>query len=100
MTIDEASSVIRTLKPGQAFVYFLGDLATQREEMNQDGVEKTSRAIQISELANYMLRQGTPREFSFGEGSVVCGTGAGILTRRRLGDHSYEYIFTKRKGDV
>ena len=88
--------IVKALLPGSGFVYFTGDLSAEREDVRSNG-EKTERANRISALAAFMLRQGTSKEFSHGDGNVVLGYGNGMLTRRRIGRCVYAYIFTKRR---
>ncbi|OFX03259.1 MAG: hypothetical protein A3E78_12020 [Alphaproteobacteria bacterium RIFCSPHIGHO2_12_FULL_63_12] len=97
MTPEAAAERIRTLKPGQSFVYFSGDLAMEREHRKDDvpGRPWTTRAKALARLANFVLRAGLPAEFSFGDGVIVAGTGQGTLYRKRRGPHTYDYYFRK-----
>ena len=98
MSPVEAAAIISRLRPGERFVYFTGDLAIARLETKK-GTDRdlTPTAEQVDTLAHFMLRQGAGGEFSFGDGSVVLGHNKGFLTKRRIDDHLYEYLFTKRR---
>ena len=89
MSVHEAAVAIDRLKPGECFVYFRGHLARDRERY--DGTANTPVVL----LGDFMQLQGTPGNFSFGDGCSVDGASIGTLAQRRIGHGHYEYLFIK-----
>lgn len=83
-TVKSARRYLPRMKPGDSVCYYVGFLARDR-----------MYGSDLSFLANFMLRQGTPDEFSFGEGCTVKGEGLGHLTQRRLTVNRFAYFFTR-----
>ena len=80
----EARHKIGNLDPGESFCYYLGFILKDRQ------FDKT-----VKKLGDYMLKQGTPKNFLIGKELVVSGKNKGHLTQRRVGEELFEYIFTK-----
>lgn len=95
----EAANRINRMKPGERMVYFEGDLSRERgvtKHFPGIGIRRTQRASKIHVLGDFMLRQGSDTDFSFGEGVVTRGHDRGRLLRKRLADGHYQYIFIKK----
>jgi hypothetical protein len=95
----EAANKINRMKPGEQLVYFEGDLSRERgvtKYFAGVGIRRTPRAARINTLGDFMLRQGSDEDFSFGDGVVVRGHNKGRLLRRRVADGRYQYLFVKK----
>ena len=83
---NEIDDKVRSMKPGEHFMYHHGYLAIDRETDPE-----------IDAIAERFCFHGTQPNFAFGHGCFSNGAGLGRLTQKRLGNGEYLYMFTKNR---
>jgi hypothetical protein len=84
----DAASVVKVLRRGERFIYYVGVLA-------EDRALDTEAGRAAHHLADFLRCQASEGEFVFEDGTTARGGGCGHLLQRRLDDGRYVYFFQK-----